>query len=347
MHTTPLTHTAGAWALACITFGFTPASASIDASWSGPGLDRWMYPFNPTPGTRITASTFGATNEPDFDDRDGQMVVGWRTDDQVPTGAGAAQYQVHAARVIVEIAANETFVYDDSPDTWQNFVPEDDPDYQEDGTPGQPIELFGVGYRFGFTKFSWQETTPYTFGDPIGEERRTAYALGFDSGGMPVDVSNSVRDRWNPQAWAVGMITGIRPGDLVPSGSLVEFTLDVAHPGVQSYLREALDAGILNLAITSLTKVQQFGGLFPVYFCREHPDVAFGFATAARLELRVSIGSPCPADLDGSGGVDFADLLIVLGDSGPCAGCPSDLDGSGTVDFADVLSLLAAWGPCP
>ena len=41
---------------------------------NAPTLDRWNYPFNPTPGTRITASTFG--NEPGaaiFDNRDGQL----------------------------------------------------------------------------------------------------------------------------------------------------------------------------------------------------------------------------------------------------------------------------------
>ena len=26
--------------------------------------------------------------------------------------------------------------------------------------------------------------------------------------------------------------------------------------------------------------------------------------------------------------------------------CPADIDGSGTVDFDDLLRLLAAWGPC-
>ena len=32
---------------------------------------------------------------------------------------------------------------------------------------------------------------------------------------------------------------------------------------------------------------------------------------------------------------------------GPCEGdCPEDLDGSGIVDFGDLLILLSAWGPC-
>ncbi len=57
-------------------------------------------------------------------------------------------------------------------------------------------------------------------------------------------------------------------------------------------------------------------------------------------------GTPCPADLDGSGDVGFNDLLSVLGLWGPCPGCPEDLDGSGDVGFNDLLAILGDWGPC-
>lgn len=62
--------------------------------------------------------------------------------------------------------------------------------------------------------------------------------------------------------------------------------------------------------------------------------------------LMRNAGSPCPADVDDSGTVDFADLLAILAAWGPCPGCPEDIDGNGTVDFADLLAVLAAWGPC-
>lgn len=55
---------------------------------------------------------------------------------------------------------------------------------------------------------------------------------------------------------------------------------------------------------------------------------------------------PCEGDVDGSGVVDFDDLLGVLAAWG-CPGCPNeDLDDSGTVDFGDIVLLLASWGPC-
>jgi hypothetical protein len=57
-------------------------------------------------------------------------------------------------------------------------------------------------------------------------------------------------------------------------------------------------------------------------------------------------------DVDLDGDVDFADLLAILADWGPCTNpppppsdCPADVNGSGAVDFADLLVLLSNWGP--
>lgn len=59
-------------------------------------------------------------------------------------------------------------------------------------------------------------------------------------------------------------------------------------------------------------------------------------------------GPSCVGDLDGSGALDFGDLLAILAAWGPCEGeCPEDLDGSGAVDFGDLLLVLGEWGPCP
>lgn len=49
------------------------------------------------------------------------------------------------------------------------------------------------------------------------------------------------------------------------------------------------------------------------------------------------------ADLDGDGEVNAADLAILLGAWGRCAGCDADLTGDGTVDAADLATLLGAW----
>ena len=56
--------------------------------------------------------------------------------------------------------------------------------------------------------------------------------------------------------------------------------------------------------------------------------------------------APCPADLNADGVVDGADLGLLIGDWGACAGCPSDIDGDGVVDGADLGLLLGSWGGC-
>ncbi len=49
-------------------------------------------------------------------------------------------------------------------------------------------------------------------------------------------------------------------------------------------------------------------------------------------------------DLNGDGEVSAADLAILLGAWGPCAGCPADLNGDGFVNAADLAILLGGWG---
>jgi hypothetical protein len=58
----------------------------------------------------------------------------------------------------------------------------------------------------------------------------------------------------------------------------------------------------------------------------------------------VPMPEDCPADFDGDGDVDTADLLHLLGAWGTAGG---DVDGDGDTDTADLLALLAAWGECP
>lgn len=54
-------------------------------------------------------------------------------------------------------------------------------------------------------------------------------------------------------------------------------------------------------------------------------------------------GSPDSCDLNGDGLVNGADLAIVLGNWGLCAGCPADINGDGVVDGADLAIVLGNW----
>jgi hypothetical protein len=57
----------------------------------------------------------------------------------------------------------------------------------------------------------------------------------------------------------------------------------------------------------------------------------------------IRLATDCPADFDGDGDVDTADLLHLLAAWGTPEG---DVDGDGDTDTADLLALLAAWGEC-
>ena len=88
--------------------------------------------------------------------------------------------------------------------------------------------------------------------------------------------------------------------------------------------------------------------------------LAFGDINGdGRTDLAVGVsGEPClyvfynllppivenPADLNGDGVVDGADLGELLGAWGPCNACAADLNGDGVVDGADLGQMLAAWG---
>lgn len=66
------------------------------------------------------------------------------------------------------------------------------------------------------------------------------------------------------------------------------------------------------------------------------PDVA-SFTT---------VGTPCQADCDGSGTVDFNDLVSMLFRFGQSADVDCDVTNSGEVEFNDLVAALFRFGPC-
>lgn len=312
----------------------------IVATFDEPSADRWNYPFNPTPGSRWTASTFG--NEPGsplFDNRDGQFTLAFDTSTQIP--AGTVEYEVISVRLEIENASDASWRFDPTPDPWQSYLPEDDPLWVPDLDAGEPIELFGTGYRNGVDVDSWQESTPFGVGDPLAPSIRSAYAIEF-AGGVPIDVSNSVREQFDPQPWALGLAADVEPGDLVPYGSTIVFDVDLTREGVADYFESAFARGRVVLSVTSLAKVVQQGASFPGFHCKESPLVEVGVASAAKLEVVVRPIVPPPSpDLDGDGSVGGADLTILLSAWG--TGKLADFDGDGVVGGSDLTILLAAW----
>ncbi|MBM4111591.1 MAG: hypothetical protein FJ254_09615 [Phycisphaerae bacterium] len=334
-------------ALAATLPAVSPALAqTIHGTWLTPTLDRWMYPFNTSPGSRPVISVFGSdANDPfTFDSRDGQFLVGWLTADQVPMGTPASSMTLQSASVEVEFANDLLVQYDPTQDPWQIFAPTTSPDWQADSDPGQSIELHGVGFRNGFTAASFSEFSPFAPGGTnlMAPSVRSAYAMSFNGAGQAIDVSNNPREHFDPKAFAVGACATLQPGDLIPAGTRMNFQIDVNDPNIRHYVLSGLASGKLLFTISSLSFVVQQGGNFPAFYAKEHAFVTIGAATAAQLRVAVTIAPPCaPADLDCNQRVDGADLGLLLSNWGGAGS--GDVDGSGQVDGADLGSLLSSW----
>ncbi|MFO0828125.1 MAG: hypothetical protein U0572_08240 [Phycisphaerales bacterium] len=322
------------------------ADSVVNVTYTTPTADRWNYPFNPTPGVRPTASVFGNDAGASlFDNRDGQMIVEWDTAADIPSGLPTSSYAVQSLRITLQFASDLALQYDDTTDPWQAFVPASDPNYVEDRDPGQPIELFGTGFRNGYSLLSWQETSPYA---PAGSNLlspgiRNAFALGYTGSGTAVDVSDSVNNQFTPTPFAIGIVPDVNLGDFIPVNAMCVLDLSIDDPTVQAYVRDGISKGKLSFSVTSLARVVQQGSVFPSFYCKESPLVQAGLAHAAKLELTVNVIECAAADFDCDGVVGAADLGILLGAWGT-SNPAYDLSGNGTVGPEDLGLLLGAWG---
>ena len=62
------------------------------------------------------------------------------------------------------------------------------------------------------------------------------------------------------------------------------------------------------------------------------------------VTLTATVGGGQPADLNGDGVVNGADLGLLLAAWGVAPGSPADLDGDGIANGADLGLLLSEWG---
>lgn len=337
----------------CLMVAVPAMADTVEGVWSSPAADRWMYPFNSTPGTRSSLSVFGSDREDptQFDARDGQILLAFDVADQLPSGDEALDWSVIEADVTLEVQNDLVFRHDPSADPWTDFLPATDPRRTVDTDAGQPIELAAVGFRNGWTRETFQETSPFTSapGSVLSPLMRNAFAAQVNGDGVPQDISNHPRQGFQPATFAVGRVDGLASGALVPAGSLVRFRIDLTAPGVQAYLRQGMLQGRLWFSVSSLALVQQQAGAFPVFHARESALVQFGLAQAASLRVRVQSVPACDAaDLDCNGAVDAADIGALLIRFGACPGggqaCTGDLDDSGFVDAADIGAMLIRFG---
>ncbi|MBX3357891.1 MAG: hypothetical protein KF745_05635 [Phycisphaeraceae bacterium] len=313
-----------------------------------PTLDRWMYPFNSASplGTETEARTFSplfSEFQASFDNRDGEMLLGYTTSLAVTPGLGTQNYRVLSARVVARVSRDQTFTYDGTQDPVGTYYPIADPQRVVDADAGRPVELFGVGYRNGFTALTFQEESPHSFAAPFPDRNtRNAFAAQFDGLGNMTNVQNNVDDRFEVRPFAVGT-AALTPGVLVPVDTDFTFELDVENAGVREYLARSLDQGRLNLMVTSLAVTQQQqSGEVPYWYTKEYPSVIGG--VPARLEMSVCIGPR--ADWDCNGTVEPADIAGYINRWAADVATGrtlADFDANGVVEPADIAAFVNAW----
>ncbi len=300
-----------------LVLGSTMTVTAVEAATATVGLDRWMYPFAFTGGTRELAPTFGAAGVPDFDNRDAQFLIGFDTSSAGPPGQGAANYQINSVTVRALVGAPAGFAYDATYDSYRTYLPAADAEFLSDPDAGRPVELHGVGFRNGYTAFSFgpndgqppgfEESSP--FGTP-GVGTRNAFPLGFLTPGSGSDVANNVTDRNESNPWAIGT-TPLAAGDPVPDNATLTFAIDLANDDIRDYLQSGLNDGVLGFAITSLHTATQGGGgpPTPQFITRENMSAG---AAPAMLEIDVQIvPEPGAAALAIAGGACV--LLLAAG----------------------------------
>lgn len=295
------------FAILSIAFLLTAPAAQADTvTFSEPEFDRWMYPFNGSNGTRATSPVFGAVGSPDFDEFDGQMLLGFNTDAMgVPTQAElppGMKYQINSVTVTATHAGSSAFTYDATFDPYETYLDISDPDHQLDTDASRPIELYGVGTRPPYGNLSFipssggnagppffEEGDVFALGNPQSKRVRNAFAYDPSVG----DVSNPVADRlFNLEPWAIGQ-TNVAPGtSILPAvggssaGSTFTFSLDLSRPDIVNYLTTGLGNGELFFSIVSLFETSQTGGSNPDFYTAENFDPA---AIPATLTLDYSV----------------------------------------------------------
>lgn len=276
-----------------------------------PAGDKHMYPFipdSPLTGRKETASVFGAygalDNVPgyDFDDRDAQFFLDFDTTVLAPAGKGAENYQIAVFEIWVVVESHLKFSLDTSADDLTTYqIP------QMDSDPGRPIEIYGVGYRGGFSRSTFHQDSPFQNGAGY-KNVRNAFAIDFDLQGAFRDVSNNVELGFEPAPWAIADAPGrinssgdfvaspVLPGSLVPEGTVLRFSINLLDPKIRTYFQEGLNAGRLHLMVSSLYNAVQQGSDIPRFYTMESifHSPARGVYLAPRLYGEVSLAAIPP-----------------------------------------------------
>jgi hypothetical protein len=162
--------------------------------------------------------------------------------------------------VTLTIASGNQYVYTATLRDYRTYLPTNDPRFIPPANDGSPVELYGAGFRGGYTTVTFPQNGPWGVSPEVYYTNRTAYAAGFDTNGVLVDVSNNVGDDETNEIsapfeiapFALGQTTNVVEGQLMPLGSQLTFDLNLDDPLIYSYVQSGLNEGSLTFVASSL-----------------------------------------------------------------------------------------------
>ena len=334
--------------LTCGIAGFTAQTSAdeFDASMDTTS-DRWMYPFNISPGTRNAGSVFGylpipQPENPDFDNRDGQIIIAFDTTGLIETNAGINNYRVDSLVIEMTLSGDLSSPIDETTDAWETYVDSSDKEWTPDTDLGRPIELFAAGFRYDNTLENWMEDGSFSDGDIFGTGNRSVYCAEVMPDGSLIDVSSNVFARFTPNPLAVATFPGYSPGETAPEGAIARFEIDLTAPENEEWVAMSLDTGRIIFSVTSLVGAAQGDTTLTQFYLRENPLVTAGVRSSASIAITGAIEAACPltADFTGDCQVNGADLGLMLA-AWASDEAIYDLSGNGEVGGEDIGLLLA------
>lgn len=352
-----------------------PAARAITATWQSSGLDLWFYTNAISAGGRVISPTFlgpAVVNETtmQFDPlpasepaRLGTMLVAFDTSLFIEAGLAANRYQINSVTVQATWSyegSSSTLYYQNTPITQGEVLAE----YASGNVTSQrPMELYGVGFRNGYTGYEFDGATS---GPPLMDEITHPYTSGsynayplVGDGSLPgqyVDVTNSVTGGFSatapgntttpftPTPWAIGT-TGLANGAAIPDNTTFTFPIDLNGTGVRSYIQQSLADGGLGFFISTLHATSEFGvgGGYPRWYTKEATGFPYNVPAGwlPQLVIDYTILPPgVPGDYNNNGAVDAADYVLWR-KGGPLQ---NEVDNPGIVNAQDYVEWRARFG---
>lgn len=165
------------------------------------------------------------------------------------------------------IASGNQYIYTGSLRDYRTYFPTNDLRYLPPADTNCLVELFGAGFRGGYTALTFPQDGPFKSSGSAYYTNRNAYAACFDTNGVLVDVSNNVGDdgtneiatAFEVAPFAVGQTTNVARGQLMPAGSQLTFDLNLDDPLIYGYVQSGLDSGRLDFVAATLLAAS-YGG---------------------------------------------------------------------------------------